>query len=131
LPGCKERLVAKQVATDHTRMITLLKVEPTDLPVPEVAPKDDIKIGQWAVALGRALVPNPDLPPSMSVGVVSALGRVFGKAIQTDAKVSPVNYGGPLAHIDGRVLGALVPATPRGEAERAVLECDDSGSGFA
>ncbi len=32
---------------------------------------------------------------SQSVGIVSALDRAYGKAIQTDAKVSPVNYGGP------------------------------------
>jgi serine protease Do len=131
LPGRKDRLVAKQVATDHTRMITLLKVEPTDLPVPEAAPREEIKIGQWAVALGRALVPNPDYPPSMSVGVVSALGRIFGKAIQTDAKVSPVNYGGPLVDVDGRVLGLLVPASPRGDSETAGVEWYDSGIGFA
>src|SRR5438105_2443331 len=95
VPGRKERFVAKIVATDHSRMLTLLKIEATDLPVPASAPKASLKIGQWAVALGRALVPNPDLPPSVSVGVVSALNRIFGKAIQTDAKVSPVNYGGP------------------------------------
>src|ERR687884_605152 len=50
----------------------------------------DGRVGQWALALGRTLTPNLDLPPSVSVGVVSALGRVTGKAIQTDAKVSPV-----------------------------------------
>ncbi|HEY1381792.1 MAG TPA: PDZ domain-containing protein [Gemmataceae bacterium] len=131
LPGRKERHVAKLVATDHTRMLTLLKIEATDLPVPEAAPKGDLKIGQWAVALGRALVPNPDLPPSVSVGVVSALGRIYGKAIQTDAKVSPVNYGGPLVDIDGRVLGVLVPASPRGEGDTAGVEWYDSGIGFA
>jgi S1-C subfamily serine protease/predicted esterase len=131
LPGRKDRLVAKQVATDHTRMLTLLKVDANDLPVPEASPKDEIKIGQWALALGRALVPNPDLPPSVSVGVVSALNRIFGKAIQTDAKVSPVNYGGPLVDVDGRVLGVLVPASPRGEGSTAGVEWYDSGIGFA
>ena len=41
------------------------------------------------------------------MGIVSALQRVWGKAIQTDAKISPVNYGGPLIDIQGRVLGIL------------------------
>jgi serine protease Do len=131
LPGQKERLVAKIVATDHTRMLTLLKVEQNDLPVPQSAPRDDIRIGQWAIALGRALVPNPDLPPSVSVGVVSAVNRIYGKAMQTDAKVSPVNYGGPLVDVDGRVLGVLVPASPRGEGDTAGVEWYDSGIGFA
>jgi S1-C subfamily serine protease/predicted esterase len=130
-PGRKERFVAKTVATDHTRMLTLLKIDATGLPVPAVAPKAEARIGQWAIALGRALVPNPDLPPSVSVGVVSALNRIFGKAIQTDAKVSPVNYGGPLVDIDGRVLGVLVPASPRGEGDTAGVEWYDSGIGFA
>jgi S1-C subfamily serine protease/predicted esterase len=131
VPGKKDRLVAKIVATDHSRMLTLLKVEETGLPVPNGVPRGELKIGQWAIALGRALVPNPDLPPSVSVGVVSALNRIFGKALQTDAKVSPINYGGPLVDIDGRVLGVLVPASPRGEGEAAGVEWYDSGIGFA
>jgi serine protease Do len=131
IPGRKERFVAKTIATDHTRMVTLLKIEAAGLTVPAAAPKADVKIGQWAMALGRALVPNVDMPPSVSVGVVSALNRIYGKAIQTDAKVSPVNYGGPLVDIDGRVLGVLVPASPRGEGDTAGVEWYDSGIGFA
>jgi S1-C subfamily serine protease/predicted esterase len=131
VPGRKDRFVAKTVATDHSRMLTLLKIDATNLPVPPSAPKADLKIGQWAIALGRALVPNTDLPPSVSVGVVSALNRIYGKAIQTDAKVSPVNYGGPLVDVVGRVLGVLVPASPRGEGETAGVEWYDSGIGFA
>jgi S1-C subfamily serine protease/predicted esterase len=131
IPGGKERFVAKAVATDHTRMVTLLKIEASGLPMPAAAPKADVKIGQWAIALGRALVPNVDLPPSVSVGVVSALNRIYGKAVQTDAKISPVNYGGPLVDIDGRVIGVLVPASPRGENETAGVEWYDSGIGFA
>ena len=131
VPGHKERFVTKTVATDHTRMLTLLKIEATELPVPVSVPKAELRIGQWAVALGRALVPNVDLPPSVSVGVVSALNRIYGKALQTDAKVSPVNYGGPLVDVDGRVLGVLVPASPRGENETAGVEWYDSGIGFA
>src|SRR5262249_32985964 len=104
IPGRKERLLAKVVATDHTRMITLLKVEADRLPVPVAAPKKEIQVGQWAFALGRTWT-SLDKLPSISVGIVSALGRIWGKAIQTDAKVSPVNYGGPLIDLEGRVLG--------------------------
>src|SRR5262249_55073645 len=56
---------------------------------------------------------------------------IWGKAIQTDAKVSPVNYGGPLVDIQGRVLGILIPASPRGQDEAAGVEWYDSGIGFA
>jgi serine protease Do len=131
VPGRKERYVAKAVATDQTRMVTLLKIDATDLPVPQPAPKAETRIGQWALALGRTLDPNPDHPPSVSVGVVSALNRILGRAIQTDAKVSPVNYGGPLVDIEGRVLGVLVPLSPNGEGETAGVEWYDSGIGFA
>lgn len=130
VPG-RPRLVAKVVATDTTRMLTLLKVDAADLPVPKALPKAGIRIGQWALALGRALDPEVTHPPSVSVGVVSATNRIVGKMVQTDAKVSPVNYGGPLIAIDGRVIGVLVPAAPRGDGETAGVEWYDSGIGFA
>jgi S1-C subfamily serine protease/predicted esterase len=130
VPGRPERQVAKVVATDQTRMLTLLKVEAGGLPVPTAAPKKDLRVGQAAIALGRTLG-GPDTPPSVSVGIISALGRIWGKAIQTDAKVSPVNYGGPLVDLRGRVLGVLVPASPRGQDETAGVEWYDAGIGFA
>jgi serine protease Do len=131
VPGRPNRLVAKVVAHDQTRMLTLLKVDAQDLPVPTPFPKQEVQVGQWALALGRTLDPNTDRPPSMSAGIISATGRIWGKMIQTDAKVSPVNYGGPLASIDGRVFGVLVPASTRGEGETAGVEWYDSGIGFA
>ena len=76
-----------------------------DLPVPTAYPKAEMVIGQWALALGRTLDPEVARLPSMSPGIISATGRIMGKMIQTDAKVSPVNYGGPLVHLDGRVFG--------------------------
>jgi S1-C subfamily serine protease/predicted esterase len=130
IPGHKDRLVAKTVATDQTRMLTLLKVEASGLPVPTAAPKKEIRVGQWALALGRTWA-KPDTPPSVSVGIASALGRIWGKALQTDAKVSPTNYGGPLIDLQGQVLGVLVPASPRGQDETAGVEWYDSGIGFA
>ncbi|HET6572376.1 MAG TPA: PDZ domain-containing protein, partial [Fimbriiglobus sp.] len=130
VPG-RPRMVAKVVANDTTRMLTLLKVDAKDLPVPTAVPKGEVRVGQSALALGRTLDPEVSRLPSISLGIVSATGRIWGKAIQTDAKVSPVNYGGPLAALDGRVLGILVPASPRGETEIAGLEWYDSGVGFA
>ena len=67
----------------------------------------------------------------VSVGIISALNRIWGKALQTDAKVSPTNYGGPLVDLEGRVQGILVPASPRAEGETAGFEWYDSGIGFA
>lgn len=135
VPGHKERYVAKVIATDRTRMLTLLKIDATALTVPTATPKKDMRVGQWALALGRALDRPEDRglnqPPSVSVGIISALNRIWGKAAQTDAKVSPANYGGPLVDISGRVQGVLVPASPRAAGETAGLEWYDSGIGFA
>jgi S1-C subfamily serine protease len=131
VPGQKEPFLAKRIATDKSRFLTLLKIDAKGLPVPEFVPQKDLKVGQWALALGRTLDLKRTQPPSVSVGVISALGRVWGKAIQTDAKVSPVNYGGPLVDVAGRVQGILVPSSPRGEEETAGFEWYDSGIGFA
>jgi serine protease Do len=121
------RLAATQVASDKVKMLTLLKVDADNLPVPPAAPADSFRVGQWAVALGKTL----DEIPSVSVGIVSALNRIWGKALQTDAKISPVNYGGPLVDIEGRVLGVLVPLSPQASGEVAGVEWYDSGIGFA
>ncbi|MHB8901778.1 MAG: PDZ domain-containing protein, partial [Thermoguttaceae bacterium] len=69
--------------------------------------------------------------PNVAVGVVSALDRVWGKVVQTDAAVSPNNYGGPLVDLEGNVLGLLVPMSPMSDEEVAGVEWYDSGIGFA
>ncbi len=122
------RLAAKVVANDTSRMLTLLKIDGSGLVPAQPAPKGAIKVGQWAIAVGRALDANA---PNVSVGIVSAVNRVWGKAIQTDAKVSPVNYGGALVDVDGRVLGVLVPLSPMDNSPVAGVEWYDSGIGFA
>ncbi len=130
VPGHKERYVAKVVATDQTRMLTLLKIDAAGLPVPVTSPKKEFRIGQTAIALGRTLVGTVDAPPSISVGILSAVHRIWGKALQTDAKVSPTNYGGPLVDLEGRVQAILVPASPTAEGETAGVGWYDSGIGF-
>jgi len=124
----RRRFAARQVASDNLKMLTLIKIDAENLTPAPPAPLDSIRVGQWAIALGRTY----DSPtPSLSVGIVSALRRIWGKAIQTDAKVSPVNYGGPLVDIEGRVLGVLVPLSPQGKSDAAGVEWYDSGIGFA
>jgi serine protease Do len=122
------RRQAKLVASDRTRLVTLLKVEANDLAVPTPSPKSGLRVGQWVLALGRGWSSET---PAVSAGIISALNRVWGKAVQTDAKVSPANYGGPLVDLDGRVIGILVPLSPMAEGETAGFEWYDSGIGFA
>lgn len=131
IQGHKEPYLAKRVATDKSRMLTLLKIDVTGLPMQAFAPKKDIHEGQWSIALGRALDTKHVSPPSVSVGIISATGRIWGKCLQTDAKISPLNYGGPLVDIAGRVQGVLIPASPRGDDATAGFEWYDSGIGFA
>jgi serine protease Do len=124
------RAAAELVATDHARMLVLLKVDgASGWNVPAATPQAQIRVGQWAIAVGRTFEGNS---PNVSVGIVSAVNRVWSKALQTDAKVSPSNYGGPLVDIQGRVLGLLVPlSTEAAESETAGVEWYDSGIGFA
>lgn len=121
-------LAAKLVSNDRLRLLTLLKVDATGLTPAKPVPRDQIKVGQWALALGRTL---DNSMPSVSVGIVSAVNRVWGKAIQTDAKTSPVNYGGALVDIEGRVMGVIAPLSPTGGSEMAGVEWYDGGIGFA
>jgi S1-C subfamily serine protease len=128
LPG-GARAAAKIVARDQSRMLVLLKVETTEkLTVPQAVPRSEMRVGQWAVAVGRTFEPTE---PAVSVGVVSALNRVWSKALQTDAKISPNNYGGPLIDVHGRVFGVLVPLSPQETGDLAGTEWYDSGIGFA
>ncbi|MEX0818383.1 MAG: PDZ domain-containing protein, partial [Pirellulaceae bacterium] len=128
LPSGK-RTPAEIIARDHSRMLVLLKVTTEEtLEVPEAVPVEQVQVGQWAIAVGRALDPQH---PNMAVGIVSATDRVWGKAIQCDPNVSPSNYGGPLIDIRGRVLGVLVPMSPNEHSEVAGAEWYDSGIGFA
>jgi serine protease Do len=129
LPG-GSRAPAQIVARDHSRMLVLLKVNSKDkLTVPIAVPRSEWTVGQWAIAVGRTY----DSPrPNVSVGVLSAIGRIWSTALQTDAKISPANYGGPLIDIQGRVLGVLVPLSPQKQGgEVAGAEWYDSGIGFA
>jgi len=124
------RLPAEQVANDKVKMLTLLKVDADNLVPATAASTESFRVGQWSIALGRTFDDGTG-QPSVSVGIVSALKRVWGKAIQTDAKVSPVNYGGPLVDVEGRVLGILVPLSPQAGGEVAGVEWYDGGIGFA
>lgn len=124
-----ERMPAEIVARDHSRMLVLLKIAVSQpLPVPTPVPRGELAVGQWTIAVGRAV---DGTAPYVSVGILSATQRVWGRAVQTDAKVSPANYGGPLLDIHGRVIGVLVPLSPQEEGVLAGAEWYDSGIGFA
>lgn len=121
------RLAADLVARDQVRKIALLKVDARGLATPPWAPLTEVKIGQWAVALGLGFGGDE---PAITTGIISALNRMNGNAVQTDAKLSPANYGGPLCDLQGRVVGICVPMAQR-PGELAGVEMYDAGVGFA
>lgn len=124
-----QRYPAEMVARDRSRMLVLLKIAVDEpLPVPDVVERESIQIGQTAIAIGRTYS-RDDV--NLSTGIVSAVNRIWGRAVQTDANVSPANYGGPLIDLQGRVLGVLAPLSPQSEQEIAGAEWYDSGIGFA
>ena len=84
--------------------------------------------GQWTLVAGYG---HGSGAPAVSVGILSALDRLDGRAVQTDAKTSPANYGGPLFDVEGRVIGVCVPKAGGDDEEIAGVEWYDSGIGFA
>ena len=126
------RFPAEAVAEDSSRKLTLLHINVSGEAVPLTplppAPRRELRVGQWAIALGRTY---DAAFPNLSVGILSATNRVWGRAVQTDAKISPANYGGPLVDLDGRGIGILVPLSPQKTDETAGVEWYDGGIGFA
>ena len=124
-----KRHYAKLMGRDDSRKICMLKIDKVnDLPVPETISPDKIPVGTWAVSIG---VGYGDTNPALSIGIISAKNRVGGRAIQTDANISPANYGGPLVDVEGRMIGLCVPMNPQSQAIGAGVEWYDSGIGFA
>ncbi|MDA1190905.1 MAG: trypsin-like peptidase domain-containing protein [Candidatus Poribacteria bacterium] len=104
---------ATVVGQDSFYDLAVLKIDGKNLPSAPFGNSDDLKIGEWAIAIG-----NPfgqlvrDLEPSVTVGVISATnrvvrvgGRTYANLIQTDASVNPGNSCGPLVNAAGEVIG--------------------------
>jgi serine protease Do len=133
LPDGRQR-PAELIGRDTGRMLVLLKVTVVErLPTPEPAPLDEVHVGDWAIAAGRTFDAER---LNVSVGVVSALNRMHGRVLQTDASASAANYGGPLVDLRGRVLGVIVAMAPQAPGatetnELAGAEFYDSGIAFA
>lgn len=107
LQGVNTPFKAEVVGRDPETDLALLKIEADrPLPVLELGDSDNVKVGQWVVAIG-----NPfGLTHTVTAGIVSAKGRIIGAGpfddfIQTDASINPGNSGGPLLDMDGRVIG--------------------------
>jgi len=117
----KRKYKAELVGTDPSTDLAVLKIQAPNLPSVALSNSDQIKIGEWVLAVG-----NPfDLNFTVTAGIVSAKGRninILGNRkasiesfIQTDAAVNPGNSGGALVNADGELVGINTAiATPTG-----------------
>ena len=101
------KVVGRDVLTDSA-LIQLTEMPAAPLQEAKFGDSDQMQPGDWVMAIG-----NPfNLSHTVTVGVVSALGRPFGgvngrpqNMIQTDAAINPGNSGGPLLNVRGEVIG--------------------------
>ncbi len=107
----KRTYTAKVIGTDPSTDLALIKISEKGLPKTVFANSDNVKVGQWVLAVG-----NPfNLESTVTAGIVSAKGRSIGildrdrfpieSFIQTDAAVNPGNSGGALVNLNGELIG--------------------------
>jgi len=123
-----KQLSGELVGADPLTDLAVIKVDNVGLPFLNFASQGEVRVGEWVIAIGNALA----LPggPSVTVGIVSALGRYLRvdqnttlyDLIQTDTIINPGNSGGPLLNLKGEIVGI----------NTAVLRGDEiEGMGFA
>jgi Do/DeqQ family serine protease len=111
----KKTFTAEVIGNDPNTDLALLKIESTDLPYIEYGNSNNLKVGEWVLAVG-----NPfNLTSTVTAGIVSAKGRdinilkndpytglsAIESFIQTDAVVNPGNSGGALVNTNGELIG--------------------------
>ena len=97
---------ARIIGTDKNTDLALIKVNATGLPAIKVISSDDIKVGEWVLAIGHPL----NLRATVTAGIVSAKARSLGANgveafIQTDAAINQGNSGGALVNANGELIG--------------------------
>ena len=108
----KKTYKAKVIGRDASSDIAVLKIDGTGFPFLLYGNSDNVKLGQWVLAIGYPLT----LETTVTAGIVSAKGRNIGinkqqsqtpieSFIQTDAAVNQGNSGGPLISTDGQLIG--------------------------
>lgn len=108
----------EKISRDPSNDIAILKINATNLKAVELGESNDLKVGQFVIAIGTAL---GEFRHTVTTGVISGLGRgiTAGSAfegyverldnvIQTDAAINPGNSGGPLLNSAGQVIGVNV-----------------------
>ena len=105
----RREFIAEIVGVDPLSDLALLQVEGKNLPQVITGNSDNLKVGDWVVAIGSPF----SFDFSVTAGIVSAKGRSiqnnnignYVPFLQTDVAINPGNSGGPLFDLDGRVVG--------------------------
>jgi len=102
---------ARVIGLDEPSDLALLKIEAEDLPFVEFGDSDQVRVGEWVLAIGSPF----GLEFSAAAGIVSAKGRSvpgpsrsnynYMSFIQSDVAINQGNSGGPLFNLDGEVIG--------------------------
>ncbi len=97
--------------------LAVIKIDAPNLPTARLGDSDNLRIGQWVVAIGNPFgyIISKNSKPTVTAGVISALHRSLPRTsrrdtdlsdlIQTDAAINPGNSGGPLVNLYGEVIG--------------------------
>ena len=108
---------ARIIGADATTDLALIKIDAKNLPAIQIANSDDVKVGEWVLAVGNPL----GLNNTVTAGIVSAKARSMqepGKVtsmIQTDAAINQGNSGGALVNTNGALIGInAMLASPTG-----------------
>ncbi len=100
----------KVLGTDSVTDVAVVKIDANNLPTVSLGNSDQLKAGEWAIAIGNPL----GLDNTVTSGIISATGRTSSEVgvpaervsfIQTDAAINPGNSGGPLLNATGQVVG--------------------------
>ncbi|MDX5348549.1 MAG: Do family serine endopeptidase [Hymenobacteraceae bacterium] len=108
----KRKFEATLVGKDPNTDLALLKIEGEDLPFVRYGNSDNLRVGEWVLAVGNPM----NLTSTVTAGIVSAKGRNINilrtkdnmsieSFIQTDAAVNPGNSGGALVNLNGDLVG--------------------------
>ena len=106
---------ARIIGADKTTDLALIKIDAKNLPAIVIANSDDVKVGEWVLAVGNPL----GLNNTVTAGIVSAKARSMGSGvssmIQTDAAINQGNSGGALVNTNGALIGInAMLASPTG-----------------
>lgn len=96
---------ARIIGADKTTDLALIKIDAKNLPAIVIANSDNVKVGEWVLAVGNPL----GLNNTVTAGIVSAKARSMGSGvssmIQTDAAINQGNSGGALVNTRGELIG--------------------------